>query len=222
VSPDFSKVFEVACDASGIGIGGVLAQGHSVGFFSEKLNDARQRYSTYDKEFYAVIQALRYWRHYLLPHEFVLFSDHEALNYIYQKKLNGHGRWIEFLQDYAFTLRHKARVENKAADALSRHIFILTKMSTVVNSFEKIKAEYESCPSFCDIYAILTNGSTQEVDGYTPHDGYLFLGQKLCIPRTSLREFLVWELHDGGLARHFGNEKTIEAVEYRFYWPGLK
>ena len=218
-------LFKVACDTSRIGIGGVLAQeGHPVAYFSEKLNDARQRYSTYDKEFYAVIQALRYWRHYLLPHEFVLFSDHEALKYIYsQKKLNArHGRWTGFLQDYTFTLRHKAGVENKVADALSRRIFILTKMFIVVNDFEKIKAEYESCPNFCDIYAIMIDGSTQEVDDYTLHDGYLFLGQKLCILRTSFREFLVWELHAGGLVGHFGNEKTIEAVEYQFYWPRLK
>jgi len=68
------------------------------------------------------------------------------------------------------------RVENKAADALSYRIFILTKMSIVVNGFEKIKAEYETCPNFCNIYAILMDGSTQEVDDYTLHDGYLFLG----------------------------------------------
>jgi len=77
-------------------------------------------------------------------------------------------------------------------------------MSTVVNDFEKIKTEYKLCPNFYDLYAILIDGSTQEVDGYTLHDGHLFLGRKLCIPRVSLREFLVWELHVGGLAGHLG------------------
>ena len=81
---DFSKVFEVACDASNVGISGVLSQeGHPVTYFNEKLNDAKLQYSTYDKEFYAVVQALRYWLHYLLPHEFVLYSDYEALRYLY-------------------------------------------------------------------------------------------------------------------------------------------
>ena len=34
--------------------------------------------------------------------------------------------------------------------------------------------------------------------------------------------YLVWELHAGGLAGHFGREKTINEVESLFYWPSLK
>ena len=140
-----------------------------------------------------VIQVLCYWRHYLLSQEFILFSDHEALKYIYsQKKLNArHGRWIEFLQDYTFTLHHKAGVENKAADALSRRVFILTKMSIAVNGVERLKTEYESCPNFHEIYAKLKDGTTREVDGFVLHDGYLFPVRKLCIPTISFREFFV-------------------------------
>jgi len=128
-----------------------------------------------------VIQALCYWQHYLLPQKIVLFLNHEALKYIYsQKKLNTrHGHWIEFLQDHTFTLRHKAGVENKAVDAFSRRVFILTKMSTVVNDFERLKTEYESCPDFYEIYTELKEETIREVDEFVLHDGYLFLGRKL-------------------------------------------
>jgi len=40
--PDFSKAFEVTCDALRLAIGGVLSQeNHHVAYFSEKLNDVR-------------------------------------------------------------------------------------------------------------------------------------------------------------------------------------
>ncbi|KAJ8762565.1 hypothetical protein K2173_008004 [Erythroxylum novogranatense] len=59
--PDFDKLFEVECDACGFGIGAVLSQEkHPVAFFSEKLTDSRRTWSTYDKEFYSVVRALKH------------------------------------------------------------------------------------------------------------------------------------------------------------------
>jgi len=90
VLPDFTKTFEVECDASGIGIGGVLMQnGKPIAYFSEKLGGAQLNYSVYDKELYALVRVLETWQHYLWPKEFVIHSDHEALKYLkVQAKLN--------------------------------------------------------------------------------------------------------------------------------------
>lgn len=223
--PDFSKVFEVSCDASGVGIGGVLSQeGHPIAFFSEKLNDARQKYSTYDKEFYAVVQALKYWRHYLLPREFVLYSDHQALKFLNsQKKLGArHIKWVEYMQEFPIILKHRAGVENKAADALSRVVTILHTARVNVTGFDQVKEEYKDCPDFHEIFLQLTSDTFPHDDHYAIHDGYLFHGCRLCIPHSSLRDFLIEELHAGGAAGHFGRDKTILMVEDRFYWPSLK
>ncbi|XP_073121552.1 uncharacterized protein [Henckelia pumila] len=82
VLPDFSNTFEIECDASGAGIGGVLMQGrNTVAYFSEKLNRAALNYPTYDKEFYALVRVLETWQLYLSPKEFVINTDHESLKH---------------------------------------------------------------------------------------------------------------------------------------------
>ncbi|GKV08470.1 hypothetical protein SLEP1_g20092 [Rubroshorea leprosula] len=91
----------------------VLSQeGRPIAFFSEKLNDTKLRYSTYDKELYAIVRALEHWSHYLLSKEFILHSDHEAFKHLnsQQKISRRHAAWSEFLQAYPFLLKYKSGV----------------------------------------------------------------------------------------------------------------
>ena len=81
--PDFNHPFQVKCDVSGTTIGAILSQEDKiVAYFNENLNESKQKYSSYDKEFYATIQALKHWTNYLMPTEFVLVSDNSTLEYI--------------------------------------------------------------------------------------------------------------------------------------------
>ncbi|RDY10886.1 Tf2-6, partial [Mucuna pruriens] len=58
--PNFSKTFELECDASNVGVGVILFQeGHPIAYFSEKLKNAQIKFSTYDKELYAFVTALQ-------------------------------------------------------------------------------------------------------------------------------------------------------------------
>ena len=45
---------------------------------------------------------------------------------------------------------------------------------------------------------------------------------KLCIPRTSFRNLLIYEIHANGLIGYSGRDKIIALIEDIFYWPYLK
>uniref|UniRef100_A0A2N9IR32 CCHC-type domain-containing protein n=1 Tax=Fagus sylvatica TaxID=28930 RepID=A0A2N9IR32_FAGSY len=92
--PDFEKLFEIDCDASGVGIGGVLSQeGKPIAYFSEKLNGPKLNYSTYDLEFYAIVQTIKHWAYYLAYREFLLNTDHEALKHLNSQQTPQQKTW---------------------------------------------------------------------------------------------------------------------------------
>jgi len=47
-------------------------------------------------------------------------------------------------------------------------------------------------------------------------------GNQIFVPKGSLREFLIQELHRGGMTGHFGQDKIYFLVTGRFYWPNMR
>jgi hypothetical protein len=123
ILPNFSLPFEVECDASGRGIGAVLMQQRQpVAFFSKALSDGNLAKSVYEKELMALVLCIQHWRHYLLGKEFIVYTDHKSLKHFLQQKVTSPDQqcWLAKLLGYQFEVKYKPRLENKAADALSR------------------------------------------------------------------------------------------------------
>jgi hypothetical protein len=192
--PDFGKIFEIECDASGIGIGSVLLQeGKPIAYFSEKLNCPLLNYFVYNKDFYALVRVLEVLKHYLLPKECVIHSDHEALKYLKsQGKLNcRRAKWIEFIETFPYVVKHKCGKDNIVADALSKRC-----------GLESIKTLYANDSDFKELLSKCV--ASKGFDKFYVHDGFLFWTNKLCIPVCSIHNVLLQEAHAGGLAGHFG------------------
>jgi len=143
--PNFFNVFELHCDACKTGIVAVLSQqGCPIAYYSEKIAGSRARYSTYDVDFYAIVQAIRHWRHYLFHQEFILFTDHDALKHLdSQSKISSrHASWIAYLQQFTFVIRHQSGKTNKVANALSRRHTLLAVFHTSVPGLSSIAELY--------------------------------------------------------------------------------
>ena len=121
-------MYTVYCDASKDRLGCVLMQpGRVVAYGFRQVENHERKYPTHDIELVAIVFALKIWHHYLYSVQFEVFSDHKSLKYIFtQQDLNmKQRRWMEYLEDYDFTLHCHLSKENVVADALSRKSWVV-------------------------------------------------------------------------------------------------
>ena len=131
-----------------------------------------------------------------------------------------HARWISFIQRFTFSIKHKLGKLNRVADALSRKAACLISIRADVLGFDHFKELYHQDRDFAEIWELCHSG--QGKSGFHLHDDFLFRGNQLCIPKTSLREKLIREVHSSGLSGHFGRDKTLFMIQEKYYWPQLK
>lgn len=117
------------------------------------------------------MQALKKWQHYLLPKEFVLFTNHNSLQYINdQGKLNqNHTKWIKFLQSYSFVLRQKSGKSNKVVDALIQRTMLFNTMFVEVVSLNCMKTLFDIDACFAKTWKACKEPWSLD---HTPYLGY--------------------------------------------------
>ncbi|GJU42657.1 reverse transcriptase domain-containing protein [Tanacetum coccineum] len=127
IAPNWDQPFEIMCDASDYAIGAVLGQRiekhfRPIHYASKTMTEAESNYTTTEKEMLAVVYAFEKFRSYLIMNKSVVYTDHSALKYLFNKKDAKARllRWVLLLQEFDFKVIDTKGAENYAADHLSR------------------------------------------------------------------------------------------------------
>jgi hypothetical protein len=203
------------------GLEGVLMQGGIVVCYeSQKLNENEVRYVTHDLELATIVHTLKMWRHYLLGRKFVFMTDHYGLRYLFdQPKLNARqARWMAFLSEFDFEIKHIKGKENKVVDALRRSmktIHLTVVSNCKMNVKERVRNAQETNTFFHTMTLYLEQEPTRiKYEGYQMIDGGLLTYKnRLYIPDCDdLKMFIMDELHKRPYTGHPGYQKMITAT----------
>ena len=83
--PDFNQEFILETDASGRGLGAILAQKQPDGFTrpiahaSRTLQQHEKKYSATELEALGIVWSVKHFHHYLYGHHCIVYTDHEPL-----------------------------------------------------------------------------------------------------------------------------------------------
>ena len=205
-------------------------------------------------ELAVVVFALKIWRHYLYGEEFEVYSDHKSLKYIFtQWDLNmRQRRWMEFLEDYDFTLHYHSGKANVVADDLSRKSRgVLARIASqewrmlkIVGQFglqynEQAQGTLGSLVATPSLLSRVIDSQWQDAEivsirdrvrsgtgneGWTVHsDGSLWYRGWVVVPHlTEFREEILREFHCSRFSVHPSGTKMYQDLRCQYYWSGMK
>ena len=121
---------------------------------------------------------------------------------------------MEFIEIFHYVIKYKQCKENIVPNALSRRYALVSTLNTKLLGFEYVKELYANDDDFASVYGACEKAAFGK---FYRLDGYLFRENRLCVPTSSMREFLVHEAHGGGLMGHFGVRKTLDVLHEHLF-----
>ncbi|UYV69334.1 hypothetical protein LAZ67_6003264 [Cordylochernes scorpioides] len=201
---------QVYCDASTLGIAGILKQVHPDGnvypvqYFSRTLRPHEKNYSISELECLAIVESVEKFRIYLMGRKFTIFSDHHALQWLKTIK-NPSGRlfrWSLRLSSYEYEVRYIKGKLQYEADLLSRNPFCGFVDATLIKT-------HQPPPSKESSLTIDHNGlHTVSRKGVT----------KIILPKPLIQQ-LLQTVHTQ--YNHPGISQMSRLISTQYYWQGM-
>nr|XP_009786564.1 PREDICTED: uncharacterized protein LOC104234659 [Nicotiana sylvestris] len=251
IAPDWEQPFELMCDASDLAVGAVLGQRrnkifHSIYYASKTLNLAQMNYTVTEKEFLAVVWAFDKFRSYLMGIKVIIYTDHSAIRYLFEKK-DAKPRliwWVLLLQEFDLEIRDRKGTENQVADHLSRlenrnHVAEGGAIKETFPDERLLAITSSTAPWYADYVNFIAIGVTPPE--LTPdnrrrflHDVRLHMWDEpflyrlcadhlvwRCVPEEEMNAIL-HSCHASPYGGHHGGDRTAQKVlQSCFYWPKL-
>jgi transposase InsO family protein len=227
--PDFSKTFVIETDACSRGVGAVLLQnGHPLAFISKALGPRHLGLSTYEKECLAILLAIDKWRSYLQHGEFVIRTDQRSLIHLDDKRLTTpwQHKALTKLLGLSYKIVYKKGVDNRVADALSRHIHADTEELLVTSQCKptwlvSVAQGYLQDQAAAQLLAKLSvqsvQGNYKLIQGIIRYKNRIWIGQN-----PTLQQDILHALHSSPIGGHSGFHASYHRVKHLFAWPGMK
>lgn len=243
--PDLSKPFVIETDASDFGVGAVLLQRddndvlHPLAYESKKLSSTEKGYPIQERELLAVLHALRTWRCFVDGANYVVYTDHNPLQYLRSqtKPTPRLVRWISEIETYNLTIKYRPGKENGVPDALSRCCDADTSgnMLNMEPDYLYVAKElpeadwplYYNLEMPNNISDAMKQRIAREKDKFVVQDGQVWRRVKVG-PRVSLvlfcpfsrRADLVSQFHEG--FGHAGQATVFDLLKKRWWWPTMR
>ncbi|GBL93950.1 Transposon Tf2-9 polyprotein [Araneus ventricosus] len=217
---------EIHTDASIDGFGACLLQKsivdnqlHPVYYMSRKTSDTERKYSSYELEVMAVIEALKKFRPYVLGIPFKIVTDCIAFKQTMSKKdiSSKIARWALMLEEYDYVIEHRQGTRMRHVDALSRNPVCMIIQDSLTLQILKAQNSDENVKAIKDLLKIKNQHDDYIIKGDLLYKS--IKGNDLLVVPEDMQMSLVKSAHEKG---HFSVKRTEDHLINEFYIPKLK